>query len=98
MRKLLAAAAAGMIAAAPLVTASTAQADPTDRCQPLARYGPAAVQSCIDGVNGAPQGCSNNPFSKLPNCGTPCTGQTVIGPGGTVIHNPPGCDPNAPLS
>jgi hypothetical protein len=44
-----------------------------------------------------PQGCSSNPFSSLPSCGTPCTGQTLIGPGGTVVHNLPGCDPNAPL-
>jgi hypothetical protein len=25
--------------------------------------------------------------------GVPCTSDTVIGPGGDVEHNPPGCNP-----
>lgn len=61
--------------------------------------GPYFLQQCRKNEGTAidpPQGCSNNPFSSLPNCGTPCSGDTVVGPGGVVQHNPPGCDPNAP--
>jgi hypothetical protein len=29
---------------------------------------------------------------------TPCTGQTVIGPGGVQIHNPEGCNPDLPVN
>jgi hypothetical protein len=39
--------------------------------------------------------CSNNPFSSLPNCGTPCQ-DSQIGPGGVIEREPPGCDPKAP--
>jgi hypothetical protein len=105
-KSIIAAAFGALLASGFLVTPMAPMAHAAEGdCAPGQVSGPPgpACNTPIPNLVPPAQGCSTNPLnainpaSNLPSCGTPCTGPGTFDSNGNFIHQPPGCDPKAPV-